>query len=137
MTDTNLDGLSKDIAQSLEGTLSWEWDNRFSAALAAFSVSQQELIHQALKQSLCISWDASNIDEAAENVQVISRNLGGITPGQQLLISSPDSGSFLFCAWWPWGNGESISIRIAPVFIGDEANKQEMLKQFKQTFGVE
>lgn len=135
--EVNLDSLSRDIVQSLEGAVSWEWDNRFGAALTAFSVGQQEVIQQALKKSLCIALDASNIEQATEPVQAISRNLGGITPGQQLLISNPETGSFLFCAWWPWGNGESVSIRVAPVFTGDDADKQELLSQFKKTFGVE
>ncbi|MCX4026562.1 hypothetical protein H0A36_00165 [Endozoicomonas sp. SM1973] len=136
--DSHLENISKDLVQSLaEGGLSWEWDNRFNTALTAFSVSKQELVHQAVSKSLDTILDASSIETASEAVKNVSKSLGGVSPGQQLLISDPESGSFLYCAWWPWGNGESISIRIAPVFIGDDGTKQALLSRFKEIFCVE
>ncbi|WP_163836025.1 hypothetical protein [Spartinivicinus ruber] len=136
--DTNLENIAQDLMQSLAaGELSWEWDSRFNTVLTAFSVDKKELVHQAVSKSLDITWDESSIENASEAVKQVSSNLGGIVPGQQLLISNPINGSFLYCAWWPWGNGQSISIRIAPVLVGDEAIQLDLLNCFKKIFCVE
>jgi len=43
----------------------------------------------------------------------------------------------LCCAWWPWGNGETISIRVAP-FLGKlpEPQRIERINLFKGWFGM-
>ena len=39
--------------------------------------------------------------------------------GQLLLTSAPSDGVGIYCAWWPWGNGKTISIRLG-VFHEEE-----------------
>ncbi len=34
-------------------------------------------------------------------------------PGQLMFTSEPDRDILLCFAWWPWGNGSTISIRVA------------------------
>jgi hypothetical protein len=43
----------------------------------------------------------------------------------------------LFCAWWPWGNGKTISIRMAPwkkeTSVLEKGKQNEALKR---CFGI-
>jgi hypothetical protein len=70
-------------------------------------------------------------------VRTINSRQGGLRPGQLLFTSDPNREAFIFCAWWPWGGGETISIRIAPSFkkISD-SEKAEKIQLFKEWFGI-
>jgi hypothetical protein len=43
----------------------------------------------------------------------------------------------IFCAWWPWGNGKSISIRIGQCYQKlAESESDEKVDLFRKSFGV-
>jgi hypothetical protein len=54
------------------------------------------------------------MNSAPSIVQTLDRQLGGIRPSQLLFSSDLNQGAFIFCAWWPWADGNTISIRVAP-----------------------
>ncbi|MCE5213077.1 MAG: hypothetical protein LLG40_16165 [Deltaproteobacteria bacterium] len=127
----------KILSNAFEGLLSWKWDSRFDVVLAEFSADNRDRIRAILNRYLSITWNSLNIDQAPDNVQNINFHLGKLRAGQLLFTSDPTRDSFLFCAWWPWGNGKNISIRIAPFYkkiSGSE--KAEKNKQFKKWFGI-
>jgi hypothetical protein len=57
--------------------------------------------------------------------------------GQLLFTSDPNQENFIFCPWWPWGDGKTISIRIAPSHkkLAD-SEKAELIKLLKGWFGL-
>ncbi|MFO0948275.1 MAG: hypothetical protein U1D30_20525 [Planctomycetota bacterium] len=55
--------------------------------------------------------------------------LGGLDRGQILFACDPGQGPILFCGWWPWGNGVTISIRIG---LFDEAATDEDREAHRQ-----
>jgi hypothetical protein len=104
------------LAVAFRGVLEWKWDGRFDAALAEFSVDMKDEVLGILQLHLASSWNSSNVREASDVVREVSKKLGGLMPGQLLLLSDhePETTACIFCAWWPWGNGQKISIRVAP-----------------------
>ncbi len=120
------------IIKILEGQLSWKWDERFGTALAEFSTSDEKSIRTAMKTHLGDVWADDNSETAPESIQTIIHYFGGLNPGQKLFASTPDKNDIILCAWWPWGNGQSISIRLG-VFcesFSDEDN-EKLTQMFK------
>jgi len=119
-----LENSFKDLANAFHGKIEWKWDGRFKTALGEFSAGMKDDVLGILEQYLVSTWDSSSIKEAPAVVQEIKRNLGGLSSGQLLLLSDLNKEAFIFCAWWPWGNGMKVSIRVAPFsedLSGEEA----------------
>ena len=140
MHDPNKSGLEsvcRELRSAFQGILSWKWDSRFEAALAEFAAGKKEGIRAILERSLRITWDRSNIGNAPVVVQEIDSHLGGLRSGQLLFTSDPDREPFIFCAWWPWGDGKTISIRIASsdkkLSDSEQAEKIQLVKEW---FGI-
>ena len=140
MQDLNksaLENVCRELLNAFQGMLSWEWDSRFETVLATFGVDDKDSIRAVLERYLGITWDSSNIGKAPDIVRMINSNLGGLRSGQLLFTSTSNQDAFIFCAWWPWGNGKTISIRVAPFYeklLDSEKTKQTQL--FKDWFGI-
>ena len=140
MDDANKSDLEndcKELLNAFRGVLSWKWDGRFETVLAEFGVDNKDSIRAILERYLRITWDSSNIGNAPDVVRTINDRLGRLRTGQLLFTSDPNREAFIFCAWWPWGGGKTISIRIAPSFkkISD-SEKAEKIQLFKEWFGI-
>ncbi|MCK5826998.1 hypothetical protein KAH43_00630 [Candidatus Bipolaricaulota bacterium] len=66
-----------------------------------------------LGQFLTTTWDSASVKDAPDAVLQVKKSLGGLMPGQMLLTSDVANEALIYCAWWPWGNGQKISIRVA------------------------
>jgi hypothetical protein len=127
----------KDLQKAFQGILSWKWDGRFETVLAEFGVKKKDQIRAVLQGTLRNSWEGSSIGKAPAPVQSVSGRLGGLRPGQLLMTSEPQGDAFLFCAWWPWGDEKTISIRIAPAYPNvPPAERAEHAGQLKSWFGI-
>lgn len=140
MHNPNKPGLEtacKELGSAFRGVLSWKWDSRFEAVLAEFGVGQKESIRTILERSLGIPWHSSNIGNAPDIVREINSHLGGLRPGQLLFTSDPNREPFIFCPWWPWDDGEAISIRIGSSYVKlSDSEKAEKIQLFKEWFGI-
>jgi len=140
MHDPNKSGLEndcKELFSVFQGVLSWKWDSRFETVLAEFRAGNKGSIRSILERHLSITWDISNIDNAPDIVRTINSHLGGLRSGQLLFTSDPNRDAFIFCAWWPWGDGKTISIRIAPSYKKLlDSEKVEKIQLFKGWFGI-
>ena len=126
-----------DLAAAFRGILDWKWDGRFGAVLAEFPLKIEASVLGVLDQYLVSRWDSTSIADAPETVKKVKGHLGGLMAGQILLLSSPDVEPLVYCAWWPWGSGQTISIRIG-LFGGgsDEEAKQTNADVLKAAFGI-
>ena len=132
-----LESACKNLIQSTADLLQWKWDGRFGAALAEFSVENLAAVQQALDNSFPRVWVTADIGSAPEAAQKMKGSLGGLMAGQRLFTTQPDSELELYAAWWPWGNGERISIRIVAPFRNYAVEDPNQLQQdFKSWFGV-
>lgn len=92
----------------------WEWDDRFEVALAAFSTEHEARVSRILGDELRATWLASTVANAPAFVHAITRIMG-LRSGQKLFATDDDGEAMVFCAWWPWGGGKTISLRIGVV----------------------
>ncbi len=140
MLNYDIARLEKSCSQlltTLGKRLTWKWDKRFETVLAEFNVADKEKIHQILASHMGETWEKDNAAKAPEVVQVVINYFGGLNQGQALLTSDPDQEGLLLCAWWPWGNGKAISIRLA-VFANDlsDEDNDELTRLFRGWFSL-
>ena len=118
--------------------LTWEFDPRFRAASAAFPAADAATVRAALEAGFDAAWSGSTIGAAPPRAQELSTKLGGMRAGQLLFSAHAESDPILFGAWWPWGNGTTISIRV--LFSArtlTEPEREALLVDFKAWFGLE
>ena len=134
--DSALWSVCKGFLSAFQGVLSWKWDGRFGTALAEFRADEEDRVRAILEHYLSVAWNSSNIGEAPDSVRMINSHLGGLMSGQMLLTSDPDKDAFMFCAWWPWNDAKTVSIRVGPSYKEVSASeKAERIKLFKDCFG--
>jgi hypothetical protein len=127
----------KELERAFQGGLSWKWDSRFETVLAEFAVKKKDNVRTTLERYLRMTWDGANIANAPDPVRAINNRLGGLRSGQLLFTSDPSGETFIFCAWWPWGDGKTLSIRIAPWYQNDsESERAEKGRLLKGWFGM-
>lgn len=107
-----------ELFKALQVDLSWQWDGRFQTALAQISIAEKDGIRSTLESHLGTAWDSANIDKAPEAVRRTIGQLGGIMAGQLFYAAGLAQEGLVFCAWWPWGNGRTISLRIGTSLEG-------------------
>lgn len=104
----------------------WEWDGRFSVVSSSFAASVQTEARASAVHALTRGWTLKDIETAPESLRNLAAKTGGLRGGQRLLAGTDDS---LFGLWWPWGNGEMITLRIG--LVGDEPTQR-----LRALFGV-
>jgi len=131
----NLEPDVKKIIQDFKGVLIWKKDNWIKSSLSEFLTEDKEKIEKILLKHLPHKWDKFTLGDSPPNIQNIAVNLGGIKENQVLLASEPGEDSFIFGAWWPWQNGEKISIRLAPYSVNFSKDEmEEFIKVFQSWF---
>jgi hypothetical protein len=112
----NLEEKCKAISNVFE-TGQWEFDSRFVAAAVVFKADYAEDIKEKLASIYEETFDYKSIKKAQKDIKKLAKMFFGVNKGQLLMISRVDD-IILFGAWWPWGNEESITLRIG--FYTDE-----------------
>jgi hypothetical protein len=129
--------ICEEIFGAFQGMLSWGWDGRFQTVLAEFGADNEDSVREILERHFSFTWKTANIEQSPDAVGMINSHLGGLREGQLLFTSDPDQGVFVFCAWWPWGDGKTISIRVAPFCsMLSELEMVEFINQLKHWFGI-
>jgi hypothetical protein len=113
LNKSDLEKVSRELLNASWEVFSWKWDNRFEALLAEFSADNGDEFRAILKRDFSNVWDSSNIREAPDIVQMCNNNFDGLRSGQLLFTTDPSQDVFVCGAWWPWGDGKTISLRIA------------------------
>ncbi len=103
----------EEIIKAFDDVLTWKWDNRFEALLSEFTAETQDKVISILEKYLKMTWDNISIEEAPDIIKTNSKYFGNLRQGQLLFTTPPESSNHIIAAWWPWGNGQSISLRIA------------------------
>ena len=136
-TQAELERNFKELANAFKGILYWKWDDRFETVLAEFGTDNKNNVRAILDRYLSNTWDSSNIGSAPKTIQKINMYLGKLRSGQLLFSSDPKQDAYIYCAWWPWGDGKTISIRIAPYYKKlSDSDKAGKIQQLKSWFGI-
>ncbi|HBF44001.1 MAG TPA: hypothetical protein DDW42_10330 [Desulfobacteraceae bacterium] len=117
-------------------TWKWKWDEEFYTALVVFETKYTDTIFFTVSKEFDDKWDYSTVDNSAEYINVFTNSVG-ILPGQIIFTSTEESALVLFATWWPWGDGERISLRIG-MFSPEEQvlNRKEIKEQLAEWFAL-
>jgi len=132
LNQSDIEIICKQLFDEFRGVLSWKWDDWVGSIMTEFNVDKIEKVRVTLEKVFPISYDISNIDSAPQIVQTLDKHLGGLRSTQLLLTSHPSREALVFCAWWPWGSGKTISLRVA-IFNRNISKSEEdkLIEQLK------
>jgi hypothetical protein len=134
---TDVENIGRELSSEFQGKLKWKWDKRFETVLAEFPVNDTDKIRAVLERHLNNIFDSSNVGNGPSLVRAVDDHFGGMRRGQLLFTSDPNRAALVYCSWWPWGDGKSISIRIGAEYENlSDSEHTEKMKLFKSGFGV-
>ncbi len=134
---SNLEQQCRGLFERLGNRLTWTWDDRFKTVLAEFNTEDSAFIRINIQNDMNDVWNQENADSAPELIKNIIAYFGGFYPKQQLYTSDADGNDIMMCAWWPWGNGNTISIRIGVYAKSlNGADNDELSRISKGWFGL-
>jgi len=111
--------------------ISWEWDGRFAMVMGQVRPDVRESIMVCLQKAFDGRWSARDLDDAPDDVKALADDMGGLRPGQLLFAKhATNDDAMVYAAWWPWGNGTLVSVRIGV------HESEEGLAELKTQFGV-
>jgi hypothetical protein len=134
---SEMDKICMQLYAAFQGVVSWEWDRRFKTVLAKFSVDIEDSVREILERCLSMTWHTGNIGQSPDTLRFVNTYLGGLWEEQFLFTSEPTLEGFVFCAWWPWRNGKTVSIRVSPFYYRlNDLQMGELTKKLKHWFGI-
>jgi hypothetical protein len=107
MSEKVLSGLKDGIQMPV----AWNWDHRFSAALAIVSDEQAQGVITRLRNTMSEVNHAESLDFNGKDLSGLSQHLGNLRGDQQLYVKHIEDDLFAFCTAWPWLSGDNISFR--------------------------
>jgi len=120
------------IYSECDSLVTWNWDDRHDAVLSEFPADQEKDVISVLEKHFDSCWDEETINYAPGKVRSVAKELGEVREGQRLFCSDPDKDALLLGAYWPWQNGEKISLRmlvdIAAIDLGMEAPDSQAIQ---------
>jgi len=138
MTQTSDEGLAlacERLKGAADDASAWEWDGRFDAGLLSFERSRESFMLELLDEVFDKIWSIREVKTGPDDVLALVRSLGGLRSGQMLLtVNLGDGGPTLWCAWWPWGSGARISIRVG--VLTDAESEASAEATLRAAFGV-
>jgi len=142
MSDTRVDlrepkAICEAVRNAGAAIFKWEWDDRFRAALSPLRLSDSSTAHSLLERSFGTGWSLDSIGAAAPAILRVAESFGGLHPGQELFVSARGLAVGVCACWWPWGDGETISVRIA--LLAERISDQQqpaLVSEFRSWFAV-
>ncbi len=100
------------LRESLSDRIQWQWDKHHQALLAEFSVDHEQHVYLTLLQHFPVHFDKKTIKQASPELKHQAGKFAQLSKEQQLLVSESQGQSEVMVAWWPWGHGATVSVRI-------------------------
>ena len=131
-----LDGLER-LREAWPGT-GWSWDPRFKCVTSSFGKEIADRARAAMVGVLDGEWSPVSINQAPDEIRTLAARFGGVRTGQLLFTGELVGGPMhLFALWWPWGDGKTISIRVAPFYKKlPDSEYAKRIQLFKSRFGT-
>jgi hypothetical protein len=114
-------------------TRGWSWDPRLSCITSSFTTEQEPQARAATQMALQNEWTPQTIARGPAQLRDVVERCGGVRQGQLVLSTGPTSGLLLFGLWWPWGDAETVSLRVG---LADVDPNKEPSNRFRDLFGV-
>jgi hypothetical protein len=100
---------------------------------SSFTTEQEPQARKATQITLQNEWTASTLARAPQHLRDVVERAGGIRQGQLALSTGPINGLLVYGLWWPWGDGETVSLRVG---LADVDPNREPYNRFRDVFGV-
>jgi hypothetical protein len=114
-------------------TRGWSWDSRLSCCTSSFTTEQEPQARQATQLAMQQEWNSATIARGPQGLRDVVERAGGIRQGQLALSTGPVNGLLVFGLWWPWGDAETVSLRVG---LADVDPNREPFIRFRDVFGV-
>ena len=93
--------------------LEWEWDAKHQVILTHFARNFAQDILTVIERNLPDTWHNKNIKKAPKALSEQLSPYGKLSTEQKILtMSATDESPGLIVIWWPWGHGNTYSLRI-------------------------
>jgi hypothetical protein len=102
----------KDVIEALSSLVIWKYDDFHKVMLAEFSVDKQDQVLFTLQQVLPVNWDVKTIKKAPEEVRHYAGAFSKLVRQQKLFSTDVQRHPKVMVAWWPWGHGATVSVRL-------------------------
>jgi hypothetical protein len=112
----------------------WSWDNRLSCAASSFNLELANEARAAADLALPHEWTRRTLASAPAPVRDIAEQSGGIRDDQFLLASDVVDRMIAFGLWWPWGDEQTISLRVGLAGVATERLQERLRELFGATF---
>lgn len=114
-------------------TRGWSWDPRLLCVTSSFTTEQEPAARKATQNALQNEWTSSTITRGPQQLRDVVERSGGIRQGQIVLSTGPINGLLVYGLWWPWGDAETISLRVG---LADVDPNREPYIRFRDVFSV-
>ncbi|MCL2726451.1 MAG: hypothetical protein FWD69_18685 [Polyangiaceae bacterium] len=114
-------------------TRGWSWDSRLMCCTSSFSSEQEPAARAAAALALKHQWTQTTLARAPQALRDAVEHAGGVRAGQLILSSGLVSGLLAYGLWWPWGDAETVSLRVG---LADVDPNKEPFIRFRDLFGV-
>lgn len=114
-------------------TRGWSWDPRLLCVTSSFTTEQEPAARTATQIALQNEWTSATIVRAPQALRDVVERAGGIRQGQIALSTGPINSLLVYGLWWPWGDGETVSLRVG---LADVDPNREPYIRFRDVYGV-
>ena len=111
----------------------WSWDSRLVCITSSFAVELESKARACALEALPLEYTAATLQRASSDLRRVAERTGGLRMGQMLLTTRDPTPSVAFGLWWPWGDGETVSLRVG---LADVDPNKEPYNRFRDVFGV-
>jgi hypothetical protein len=111
----------------------WSWDSRFICVASTFTMEFETQAQKSALDALPAQYTQATLASASSRLREVAQRTGGLRPGQFLMAHGPIGGLTAFGLWWPWGDGETISMRVGLV---DVDPNREPYRRLRDVFSV-
>lgn len=119
--------ICRKISLNIPSTSQWSWDNRLKTAMVVFDKEEMDVVYIPITLEFDTRWDYTTIESSPSHFYEYFKRVFGIIPGQKIFASTDGSGTILFAVWWPWGDGNKISLRVG-LYNGNDTTDMDLIK---------
>ncbi|WP_158771157.1 hypothetical protein [Paraglaciecola sp. L1A13] len=117
------------IVDALNDVVKWKYDDFNRALLAEFSADKAQQVNAIVRQHFTVEWDVTNVKQAPNLMKHLAGKYARLSKKQKLYYPQQDERPDVMLAWWPWGHGATVSIRLFIVNQEPFVSKKPLLKR--------